>query len=140
MAAHLKEDDQELAGAAKETVLALRKVRRTIERRFPAAAGGGTVAGAKPTRVAGGGGGGAEAKPAAAVGGPAHTALAQADPAWAEARVAAALAQAGTPAGMVSGRPLTDPPGLKRIQRLRHVRAAVEQAARKKGLHTPAGH
>ena len=133
----LKEDDQELAGAAQETVLALRKVQRKIERRFPAAAVGGTGAGAKPTRVAGGGDGVGEAKPAAEGAG---TATPADDTALAEARVAAALARAGTTAGMVAGRPITDPPGLKRSQRLRQVRDAVEQAARKRGLQTPAGH
>lgn len=156
----LKEDDQELARAAKESVLALRQVQRTIARRFPAlAAGGGTVEGkpaVKPVRESGGGesaapampateagvgDGAGEAKPAPEVRGSGtagpgsaldHTALA-------EARVAAALARAGATAGMVCGRPITDPSGLKRLQRLGQVRAAVEQAARKRGLQKPAG-
>jgi hypothetical protein len=134
----LKADDQALAAGAKETVLALRQVQRTIERRFPAAAGGGPGAGAQPPGGAGVGAGGAEAQPAAEGKGTAHPA--QADPALAEARAAAALARAGTTAGLVAGRPITEPPGLKRIQRLRQVRAAVDQAARKRGLPTPAGH
>jgi hypothetical protein len=156
----LKEDDQELARAAKASVLALRQVQRTIARRFPAlAAGGGTVEGkpaVKPVRERGGGeraaptmpateagvgDGAGEAKPAPEVSGSGtagpgsaldHTALA-------EARVAAALARAGASAGMVCGRPITDPSGLKRLQRLGQVRAAVEQAARKRGLQKPAG-
>jgi hypothetical protein len=153
----LKEDDQELARAAKETVLALRKVQRTIERRFPAAAAGVETVEVKPAIVATVGGEAAEAKafpaagvgdaaaakPAAAVGASAASAPRGSAPdatALAEARVAAALACAGATAGMVCGRAITDPPGLKRIQRLRQVRAAVEQAVQKKGLQRPAGH
>jgi hypothetical protein len=156
----LKEDDQELARAAKESVLALRQVQRTIARRFPAlAAGGGTVEGKPavqpvrergsgeraaptlPATEAGGGAGAGAAKPASegSGSGPAGPGSAQDPTAVAEASVAAALARAGASAGMVSGRPITDPPGLKRLQRLRQVRAAVEQAARKKGLQKPAG-
>lgn len=125
VAAPLKEDEQALARAVKETVLAVRRVQRTIERRFPAAAAGGRAV---------------EAKPAAEVGGSAPRGAAPDDTAGAEARIAAALARAGATAGMVSGRAITDPPGLKRIQRLQEVRAAVDQAAQKKGLQRPAGH
>jgi len=153
----LKEDDQALARAAKESVLALRKVQRTIARQFPALAGGGPGEvkpaakpvmepgggeSAAPARLAPGAGGSAgvgAAQPAPEGSGTAGSGAARDDPAVAEARVAAALARAGTTAGMVSGRPITDPPGLKRIERLRQVRAAVEQAARKRGLQTPAG-
>jgi hypothetical protein len=114
----LKEDDQELARVAKETVLALRKVERTIAQTFPTAAvSAGVVA----------------AQPATTVGGTAETDSSQSDAAIQEATIAATFALAGTTVGMVSGRPITDPPGLKRIRRLEQVRAAVEQAARKKG-------
>ena len=151
----LKQDDQALNGAAKETVLALRKVQRTVERGFPAttiddqnvaaqpaAAGGVGVKGTSPTRAAGtvGLGDVTEAKVATvgrAPDGPTEAPeVARPVPgeaAWAEARTAAALALAGTTAGTVSGRPITDPVGLKRVQRLQLVRAAVERAARKKG-------
>jgi len=120
----LKEDDQELARASKETVLELRKVQRTIERRFPEIAVGSAVGEAKPgTRIDL-----AESQPA------------RVQTAAAEARVAAELVRAGTTAGVVSGRPITDPPGYKRVQRLQQVRAAVEQAGRKKGVQKTAGH
>ena len=120
----LKEDDQELARGAKETVLALRKVQRTIERRFPQVALGGGVTETKP------------APEACGAAGPGAT---DDDKALAEAKAAAALVRAGTTAGGVSGRAITDPPGHKRFQRLQQVRAAVEQAARKKGLQRAAG-
>jgi len=120
----LKEDEQELARAAKETVLELRKVQRTIERAFPEITVGSTVEEAKPSTKTDL----AETQPT-----PAETAAA-------EARVAAALARAGMTAGVVSGRPITDPPGYKRVQRLQQVRVAVEQAARKKGLQKTVGH
>jgi hypothetical protein len=136
----LKEDDQELARAAKETVLTLRKVQRTIERRFPAVAAGSGTAEAKSATAARVGAGAAEAKRAAEPDGTAETDSAQDDTALAEARVAAALARAGTTAGIVFGRPITDPPGLRRVQRLREVRDAAEQAAQKKGLQRTAGH
>ena len=116
--------DQELARAAKETVLELRKVQRTIERAFPEITVGSPVEDAKPSTQTDL----AETQPT-----PAETAAA-------EARVAAALVRAGTTAGVVSGRPITDPPGYKRVQRLQQVRAAVEQAARKKGLQKTVGH
>jgi hypothetical protein len=118
----LKEDDQELARAAKETVLELRKVQRTIERRFPEVAAGGAVG--EP----GGKADVAEPQPA------------RPEAALSEANLAAALVRAGTTAGVACGRPITDPPGYKRVQRLQKVRAAVEQAARKRGLRTTAGH
>jgi len=107
-------DDQALARAAKETVVILRQVQRTIERRFPAVAAG--------------------RGPTAAPDGPAEPGAAPDATAVAEARVAAALARAGTTVGLVCGRPLTDPPGLKRVQRLWEVRDAVDQAAEKRGL------
>jgi hypothetical protein len=151
----LKEDDQELARAAKDSVLALRQVQRTLERRFPAMAPSGGTDEVKPTlapgcgeraaapagraTASGAGAGAGRAKPAPEGHGAARHDSARDDPALAEARVAAALARAGTSAGMVCGRPITDPPGLKRIQRLQQVRAAADQAARKKGLQAPAG-
>ena len=115
----LKEDDQELARGAKDTVLALRKIQRTIERRFPEVVVGARVAEAAPE----------VAEPPT----PRDEAV------LAEARVAAALVRAGTAVGVVSGRPITDPSGHKRFQRLQQVRTAVEQAARKKGLQRRAG-
>jgi len=118
----LKEDDQELARGAKETVLELRKLQRTIERRFPE-----VVVGPCAGEVTG------QIDDAAGT-------RAHAEATLAEARVAAALVRAGTTAGVVSGRPITDPPGYKRVQRLHEVRAAVEQAAKKKGLQRTAGH
>jgi len=120
----LKEDDQELARAAKETVLELRKVQRTIERRFPEVAAGSAVGEAKPG-----------AKADAAEPQPART-----EAALAEASLAAALVRAGTTAGVASGRPIMDPPGYKRVQRLQQVRAALGQAAQKRGLRRTAGH
>ena len=117
LAKPLKEDDQELARGAKETVLELRKVQRTIERCFPEVA-----VGASEGKVAD-----------ETAGAP------RAETTLAEARVAAALVRAGTTAGVVSGRPITDPPGHKRVQRLQEVRAAAERAAQKKGLQRPAG-
>jgi hypothetical protein len=121
----LQEDDQELARAAKETVLELRKVQRMLERHCPEVAVGRvadkTLPGATPD-VAG------QQPPV------------DASPEMAEASVAAALARAGTTAGVVSGRPITDPPGYKRVERLLQVRAAVKEAAQKRGLHRTAGH
>jgi hypothetical protein len=61
--------------------------------------------------------------------GPSETA----PPATPEAQVAAALARAGTTVGKVSGRPILEPAGLKRFQRLEEVRRAAQKAARKKG-------
>lgn len=55
-----------------------------------------------------------------------------------EAAMAAALARVGTTVGTVSGRPITDPPGLKRIERLTEVRDAVFKAGQKKGGPKPA--
>jgi hypothetical protein len=163
----LKQDDQELNRAAKETVLALRKVQRTIERRFPAVSAGGGNGAARLVTPGGVTDRTAEATPAAALGsaeatdGKRNPVAQDADAALAaksatelegqsrrarrdataleEARIAAALARAGTTTGMVSGRPMTDPVGLKRVQRLQQVRAAVEEAARKKGLRRAAG-
>ena len=117
VATPLQEDDRALASVANETVLAVRKVQRTIERRFPAVAVGVGLAAPPP------------APPAGRPGEPASPPAAAAP----DAEVAAELALAGTTVGLVSGRAITDPPGLKRLQRLQRVRAAVEQAARKSG-------
>ena len=114
----LKEDDRKLATGAKETVLALREVQRTIERRFPEIAVGGC----------------AQVKPVVEDCGAAEPVTARDATALAEAEVAAAFVRAGLGAGAVSGRSITDPPGHKRFRRLQQVRAAVEQASRKKGL------
>lgn len=122
----LKEDDSELVRKAKETVLTLREFQRTIERSFPELADG-AVAVEDGTDT--------EASPNAA----AEPCAAREDPELAEAKVAAALARAGTMAGAVSGRSITDPPGLKRFQRLQRVRAAAREAARKKGAPTRTG-
>jgi hypothetical protein len=123
----LKQDDQELARAAKETVLALRKVQRGIERRFPQVATG--AGSAAPKSDAG-------AAPAAELEMAARDERALAE---AEATVVAALACAGTTAGVVSGRPITDPPGLKRFTRLEQVRTAIDKAAQKRGLQKRVG-
>jgi len=121
----LKDDEQELVRGAKETVLELRKVQRTLERCFPeVAVGGGSAEAATGAEARANG----TAEPCAE------------DPALAEARVAAALVRAGTTAGAVSGRSITDPPGLKRFQRLQQVRTAAGQAARKRGAQRRAGH
>jgi hypothetical protein len=53
-------------------------------------------------------------------------------PAGDEAAMTAALARVGTTVGTVSGRPITDPPGLKRVELLTEVRDAVFEAAQKK--------
>jgi hypothetical protein len=54
-------------------------------------------------------------------------------PATPDIAIAAALARAGSTVGAVSGRPITDPAGLKRFRRLQRVQAAVEKAVPKKG-------
>jgi len=99
-----KEDDQELARASKETVLALRDVQRTIERRV-----GANRADKKD-----------EEKDTTK------------EPSLAVATAVAAWARAGTIAGMASGRAITDPPGLKRFQKLQQVREAMEEAVKAK--------
>ena len=124
LAGPLKRDDQELAQAAKQTVLAVRKVQRAIERGFPQVAGETGSAAPKPSA------GAVAAEPGRAT---------CDQRSLAEATVVAALARAGTTAGMVSGRPITDPAGLKRFTRLEQVRAAIDKAARKRGLQTTAG-
>ncbi len=131
-------DDQALARAAKETVVILRQVQRTIERRFPqVAAGRGPTQG--PAATVAGVGAGAGTQGAAEADGTAEPGAAPDATAVAEAQVAAALARAGTTVGIVCGRPITDPPGLKRLQRLWAVRDAVDQAAQKRGRQKPAG-
>jgi len=109
-----KEDDQELARASKETVLALRDVQRTVERRFPTVAVGANRADKND-----------EEKETTK------------EPALAVATAVAEWARAGTIAGMVSGRAITDPPGLRRFQRLQQVREAMEEAvkAKRRTLH-----
>lgn len=119
----LKADEQVLAGAAKDTALRLRKVQRTIERRFPQVVVGTGAEDIKPTT-------GSDAPEARS---------SPAEPTLAEAQVAVALARAGTAAGMASGRPITDPPGYKRFERLEQVRAAAEQAAQKRGPRKTVG-
>jgi hypothetical protein len=123
----LKKDDSELVRGAKETVLALREVQRTLERRFPTVAvGGGVITESNSDTDPGNG----TAEPTTVLG----------DLELAEAKMAAALARAGVTAGSVSGRPITDPPGLKRFLRLMQVWAAADEAARKKGARTKAAH
>lgn len=63
----------------------------------------------------------------------------EAAPTAPETAVAAALARAGTTVGQVSGRPIVDPAGLKRFERLEEVRAATQKAAQKKGPRRAAG-
>jgi hypothetical protein len=55
------------------------------------------------------------------------------EPPGEETAMTAALARVGTTVGTVSGRPITDPSGLKRVERLTEVRDAVFEAAQKKG-------
>jgi hypothetical protein len=135
----LQEDDQALARAAKAIVLTLRQVQRTIERRFPAVAAGGGPTEAPAAPAARVGTAPAASQGAAEADGPAEPGAAPDTTAVAEARVAAALARAGTTVGIVCGRPITDPLGLKRVQRLWEVRDAVDQVAQKRGLQKPAG-
>ena len=117
LAKPLKEDNQRLEEAAREVVTALRDVRRTVERRGAAA----------PLPD--------EARAAEGSRGPAPSLPAASD----DAKIADALALAGTTVGAVSGRATLDPPGLKRFERLQEVRRAAEQAAKKRGLRAAAG-
>jgi hypothetical protein len=125
----LKEDDQELARGARDTVLELRRIQRTIERRFPKVRVGVHVEEAEP----------GTAEPGAAEAALPRAATAEEVQALEEAKTAVALARAGTTVGVVSGRSITDPPGLKRIHQLEQVRAAANEAAQKKGLQRTAG-
>jgi hypothetical protein len=56
-----------------------------------------------------------------------------------DAKIAGALALAGTTVGAVSGRATLDPSGLKRFERLQEVRMAAEEAAKKRGLRSADG-
>lgn len=120
LAKPLSQDDHQLAEAAREVVLGLREVQRSIEREETARGVRSEGAAVLSERAE---------SPA---GGDAPTS----DP---ELKAATALAQAGVTVGVVSGRASLDPPGLKRIQRLEEVRAAAEEAARKKGVPRVAG-
>lgn len=143
----LKADDQELAQAAREAVVALRKVQRTLERRFPEVALSSEAVGVRL---------GAEAQAPEITGrderrsaeakwgmrpggteteapGPAGRDQPRDESLSAEAKMAAVLVRAGTAAGVVSGRAVTDPPGLKRFERLQAVGAVADEAARKRG-------
>jgi hypothetical protein len=118
----VEEEARALEEAAREVVTELRDVERRIERH------------SSPQEAT------AEVRPASApvektpavdpAPGPTGTAPA----AVPEAEVAAALARAGTTVGKVSGRPILEPAGLKRFQRLEEVRRAAQKAARKKGV------
>jgi hypothetical protein len=135
----LQADDQVLARAAAETVGNLRQVQRKIERACPAVA----IEQQAPTALAPPraetGAPAVHARPAAELDGTAALRAVATDRAVAQAQLAAALARAGATVGSLSGRPITEPPGLKRVQRLCEVRDAVDRAARKKGLQRPAG-
>jgi hypothetical protein len=136
VAGPLQTDDQALAQAAAATVATLRQVQRTIERRFPVGAAGQEPS---PGPAAEPGAGPAAGTRAAEPDGTAEMRSGVAASVVADARVAAALARAGATAGSVSGRSITDLPGLKRVRRLAEVWDAVDQAAQKRGLHRPAG-
>jgi hypothetical protein len=133
----LKKDDQELAAASREAVLALRKVQRKIERRFPALAAG-RVQPEVPAKLDGGRGSEGDARQVCAAS-PAKEPAKEDAAKLAEATVALALARAGTAVGGVHGRPTTDPVGLKRCKRLEEVRAAAEEAAKKGAPQRTAG-
>jgi hypothetical protein len=117
----VEEEARALEEAAREVVTALRDVERRVERQ------------GSPRQ------GAAEVRPAPA---PVEKTTAPDPPArpsetlsraTEEAQVAGALARAGTTVGKVSGRPILEPAGLKRFQRLEEVRRAAQKAARKKG-------
>jgi hypothetical protein len=117
----VEEEARTLEEAAREVVTALRDVERRVERQ---GAGQEVTAEVRPAPAC------VEKTPALdAPPGPSGTAPA----AMPDAQVAAALARAGTTVGKVSGRPILEPAGLKRFQRLEEVRRAAEMAARKKG-------
>lgn len=117
----VEEEARTLEEAAREVVTALRDVERRVERQ------------GSPRVVA------EEVRPAPA---PVDKTPAPDPPsrppepppvATGEAKLAAALARAGTTVGKVSGRAILEPAGLKRFQRLEEVRRAAQKAARKKG-------
>jgi hypothetical protein len=118
----VEEEARALEEAAREVVTALRDVERRIERQGSAQEVAAEVRSApapvqKPTAV----------DPPSGPSGNAPAAMPQ-------TQVAAALARAGTTVGKVSGRPILEPAGLKRFQRLEEVRRAAQKAARKKGV------
>lgn len=133
LARPLADDNHQLEEGVQEVVYALREVERALEHLGPKAVDGADHAEPK-----------AEATKTSAPAGPtmataaATTALPQ-PPLPAEAALAAEvelahlLVDAGKTAGVVCGRPITDPPGLKRFQHLEQVAAHTAKAARKKG-------
>jgi hypothetical protein len=118
----VEEEARHLEEAAREVVTALRDVERHVERQGSlkgvAKEVGPSPAPADKTTVPDPPSGPSETAPTATP----------------EAQVAAALARAGTTVGKVSGRPILEPAGLKRFQRLQEVRRAAQKAARKKGV------
>lgn len=141
LARPLNKDDRLLEEGVQEVVYALRKVERALEHLTPQ-----TVEGAERAESK-------ESSTETAVPGhpmvatieetappqhplpaaPTEAALA------AEVELARMLVEAGKTAGVVSGRPITDPAGLKRFQGLQRVGAAATKAARKKGLQRTGG-
>jgi hypothetical protein len=117
----VEEEARALEEAAREVVTALRDVERRLERQGSAQE---ATAEVRPVPAP------VEKTPAAdPPSGPSENAPA----AMPETQVAAALARAGTTVGKVSGRPILEPAGLKRFERLEEVRRAAQKAARKKG-------
>lgn len=143
LARPLDKDDHQLEEGVQEVVYALRKIERTIEHLAPQ--GVGEAEQAEPK---------ASATETATVPGPPMVATTEqtsalpppplpADPTdtavAAEIELARTLVEAGKTAGAVSGRPITNPPGLKRFLGLQRVGAAAAKAARKRGLQTTVG-
>jgi hypothetical protein len=118
----VEEEARHLEEAAREVVTALRDVERRVERqgspRGAAEEVGPAAAPVEKTTAPDPPPGPSETTPATAT----------------EAQVAAALARAGTTVGIVSGRSILEPAGLKRFERLEEVRRAAQEAARKKGV------
>lgn len=132
----VEEEARRLEEGVREVVIALRDVERRIERQSSREA----ESRPGPAPMPAGGGASNETQPESTEAAAKTTApepparLSDNKPALPEdAQVAAALARAGTTVGKVSGRPIVEPAGLKRFQRLEEVRTAAEKAARKKG-------
>lgn len=110
--------DQQLADGVQEVVYGLREIERTIERLDRERAGGDRVSIASTT------------SPTVAATASTSPQADQDDAALqGECDAALKLVLAGEAAGVVCGRPITDPAGLKRFQRLELVRAATLKAA-----------
>ena len=141
LARPLDKDDHQLGEGVQEVVYALRKVERALEHLEPLPVDGAERAESKESAT----------KPAPT--GPPMVATIEETPRpqqplpgvpteaalAAEVELARMLVEAGKTAGIVSGRPITDPAGLKRFQGLQRVGAAAAKAARKRGLQRTGG-